>query len=153
MSKSEKKTARKENKTGNTFTKNLEQGLPTVVFLCLLCSLTLLLYQIHLNGTARETLESLTATVPTVRWYEEETDTLTIPTENATDAPAAVQSVSTVQNGKTYVLNTSSKKIHSPTCRYAISMNSENKDTVENVSLEELLAQGYSVCSVCNAEG
>lgn len=153
MSEFEKKTERKAHKKGHTFTKNLEQGLPTIAFLCLLCSLTLLLYQIHLNGTARETLESLTATVPAVRWYEEETDTPTAPTENATDAPAAVQSVSTVQNGKTYVLNTSSKKIHSPTCRYAISMNSENKDTVEGVPLEELLSQGYSVCAVCNAEG
>lgn len=153
MNESEKKSAsQKAKKERNAFINGLEQYLPTLAFLCLLCSLTLLLYQIHLNQTAHETLESITATVPSVRWYEEELESSENTVAESNDAPAAVQSISAVQNGKTYVLNTSSKKIHSPTCRYAVSMHAENKDTVENVSLEELLSQGYSVCSVCHAE-
>lgn len=147
-----KKTESKDEKEINKFIYGLEKRLPLFAFACLLCSLSLLLYQVHLNQTASETLESLTATVPAVRWYEEETDVPTVSVVNTSSVLSSVQNVSDVQSGKTYVLNISSKKIHAPTCRYATSMNAENKDTVENVSLEELLAQGYSVCSVCNAE-
>lgn len=154
MSKSEKKKASESEsaKVRSKFINGLEQRLPTLAFLCLLCSLTLLLYQIHLNQTARESLESITATVPSVRWYEEEPAQSASAYTDATETSATVQSIAAEQNGKTYVLNTSSKKIHSPTCRYAVSMNAENRDTAENTSLEELLAQGYSVCSVCHAE-
>lgn len=148
-----KKSHGKE-KQENKFFRELEYRLPAFAFTCLLCSLALLLYQIHLNQTAVDTLEALTATVPAIRWYEEETDVITISASAAETAsiPSAVQSVSAPKNGKCFVLNTSSKKIHAPDCRYAVSMNSENKDKVENVSLEELLAQGYTICSVCHAE-
>lgn len=148
----EKYKAGTNRRTQSRFIQGLEQRLPVFAFACLLCSMTLLLYQMHLNSTAQETLEFLTATVPSVRWYEEETDVPTVLTATQTAAPSTVQSVSSLPNKKTYVLNTSSKKIHTSACRYAISMKDENKEMVENISLEELLAQGYSVCSVCNAE-
>ena len=151
MSKKEPKKNRNAEKKDNKFLQELERRLPAFAFTCLLCSLGLLLYQIHLNQTALNTLESLTATVPAVRWYEEESDVITI-SASETAAPSVLQNVSAPNNGKRFVLNTTSKKIHSPNCRYAVSMNAENKDEVENVSLEELLAQGYTICSVCNAE-
>lgn len=79
MSKKEPKKNRNAEKKDNKFLQELERRLPAFAFTCLLCSLGLLLYQIHLNQTALNTLESLTATVPAVRWYEEESDVITIP--------------------------------------------------------------------------
>ena len=58
----------------------------------------------------------------------------------------------TAETGTTYVLNTSSKKIHSPTCRYAATMQETNKQVVADKTLDDLLREGYSKCSVCNAE-
>ncbi len=152
MNASDSKQKAKAEKKQNSFFRELEKRLPVFAFACLLGSLALLLYQIHLNQTALETLEALTATVPAVRWYEEETDVITISAGDTAGVPSTLQNVSAVQSGKCFVLNTSSKKIHAPDCRYAVSMNSENKEVAENISLEELLAQGYTVCSVCNAE-
>ena len=52
-------------------------------------------------------------------------------------------------NGEvTYVINTSSKKIHLTTCRYATSNNT--KETTK--SLEELLAENYTTCGTCKPE-
>ena len=91
-------------------------------------------------------------TLPTIHWYEEETTAATT-VASTPDTTAALQSIETSPalqiTGKTYVLNTSSKKIHSPDCRYATSMKEENKKVVENADLDELLSEGYEVCSVC----
>ena len=47
------------------------------------------------------------------------------------------------------VLNTSSKKFHRPTCRYAEQLQDERR--VEyNGSREELIEKGYDPCKVCN---
>ena len=46
----------------------------------------------------------------------------------------------------TYVLNTNSKKIHLPECRYA--ENNYREET--NKTKEELLTEGYSECGICN---
>lgn len=51
----------------------------------------------------------------------------------------------------TFVINTSSKKIHELDCRYAIEMKEENREYT-NLSLEELLAiedAEYSPCATC----
>ena len=51
--------------------------------------------------------------------------------------------------GATYVLNTSSKKVHLPDCRYARDMKEENKQETTK-SLEELIEQdGYAACGTC----
>lgn len=152
MKKTDSEKVRTKEKKEYKFLQELERRLPAFAFTCLLCTLGLLLYQIHLNQTAVETLEALTATTPAVRWYEEETDVLTVSVSHVAEGSSALQNVSAPKNGKTFVLNTSSKKIHAPDCRYAVSMHAENKEEVANVSLEELLAQGYTICSVCNAE-
>lgn len=124
--------------------------------LWILCILLLTLSAIslwnayRLYQTANELLRDATAVPPTVVWYEEaETKEAVLP---ETAASAFAPPADTAENGKTYVLNTSSKKIHSPTCRYAASMQETNKQVVTDKTLEELLREGYSKCSVCNAE-
>ena len=49
----------------------------------------------------------------------------------------------------TYVLNTDTKKIHLPSCRYVKSSKAENY-AVSNKSEEELVSKGYTVCKRCH---
>ena len=49
---------------------------------------------------------------------------------------------------KEYVLNTSSKKVHLPTCSGANSMNEANRQEYTG-SLQDLLDDGYTVCGIC----
>lgn len=56
------------------------------------------------------------------------------------EAPAA--------NTITYVLNTSTKKIHTPGCPSARQIADHNRSE-SNLSIQELLAQGYSTCKRC----
>lgn len=51
-------------------------------------------------------------------------------------------------NNTTYILNTSSKKIHKPTCTYATTMKEENKAEY-NGYIQELINQGYTTCGTC----
>lgn len=65
-------------------------------------------------------------------------------------------SISSVNNTKTeaattnylYILNTSSKKIHLPTCSNALDIKEKNK-TETNKSKDELIKEGYSTCGAC----
>ena len=47
-----------------------------------------------------------------------------------------------------YVLNTKTKKIHLPTCTYAKNMKEENKSQ-STKTLDELIDEGYTACSIC----
>lgn len=47
-----------------------------------------------------------------------------------------------------YVLNTKSKKIHHPSCSSVPKIAPENYET-SNLSIEELMAQGYTTCGIC----
>lgn len=117
----------------------------------LLASTGLLVNQFRLQKQLVD-VKTANTTLPAIHWYEEET-TAPPATTNVPDTAAVMQAAGTTPalqiTGKTYVLNTNSKKIHSPDCRYATSMKEENKKVVENADLDELLAQGYEVCSVC----
>ena len=53
------------------------------------------------------------------------------------------------QNNVTYILNTSSKKIHLPSCSVLSKTNEKNKENTSK-SKEELESEGYSACKVCN---
>lgn len=48
-----------------------------------------------------------------------------------------------------YVLNTSSKKIHSPNCSGAKNMSEKNKQVVEGTNIKYFLQQGYEYCESC----
>jgi DNA-entry nuclease len=49
-----------------------------------------------------------------------------------------------------YILNTSSKKVHIPTCGSVSTMSDKNKQEY-NGTLEDILAKGYQKCGACNA--
>lgn len=48
-----------------------------------------------------------------------------------------------------YILNTNTKKIHLPTCKYAKSISSHNKDAYQG-DIDLLIKQGYEGCRACN---
>ena len=54
----------------------------------------------------------------------------------------------------TYVLNTSSKKIHKPECSFVDRTKEENKKTVElnETQLNEYKNDGYTMCSTCGGK-
>lgn len=62
--------------------------------------------------------------------------------EGSTEAPA------TDENEETYVLNTSSKKFHKPTCSYASSMSEENREEYTGLR-QDLVDAGYTPCGSC----
>ncbi|MBQ8598890.1 MAG: MBL fold metallo-hydrolase, partial [Oscillospiraceae bacterium] len=47
-----------------------------------------------------------------------------------------------------YVLNTNSKKFHSPSCENAEKISEKNRSSF-NGSREDLIAQGYTPCGFC----
>lgn len=51
----------------------------------------------------------------------------------------------------TYTVNVNTKKIHSPSCSYAMRTSSENKKEISAFELSSYLDNGYSICSKCNA--
>lgn len=52
-------------------------------------------------------------------------------------------------NASQYVLNTSSKKIHNPTCSGTKNMKEENKKTVNGAEVKSYLNDGYEYCGNC----
>lgn len=54
--------------------------------------------------------------------------------------------------GKKYVLNKSSKKIHSPDCRYAENIKEDNREELVTDNIGSLLNGGYDICSACEAQ-
>lgn len=47
------------------------------------------------------------------------------------------------------VVNTNTKKIHSPNCTYVQRMKSENRAEIEREDLPAYLQDGYTLCGVC----
>lgn len=118
--------------------------------ICLVLCVFVLFYAFRMYRTTKEMLRTATAVPPTVLWYE---DAAQSAQNVVSDEPATTpQTENAPQSGKMYVLNTNSKKIHSPSCRYAETMQETNKQVVTDKALEQLLSEGYSKCSVCNAE-
>lgn len=54
--------------------------------------------------------------------------------------------------GKRYVINKNSKKIHEPDCRYVKNVKEENREELVTDSIDELLKNGYDICSACEAQ-
>lgn len=76
---------------------------------------------------------------------DSETDPATAPTKEPV-SESDVENI--VENEFTYVLNTSSQKIHHPNCKSVAKIKPENYATT-NKSLEELLDEGYTKCGNC----
>lgn len=64
----------------------------------------------------------------------------------ANNQPQVVQTPQKVTGSTVFYLNTSTKKFHLSTCRYASSKNAEQT----NYTAEQLIRDGYSPCKVCN---
>ena len=65
------------------------------------------------------------------------------------DTIATLVPTSTPEAGKTYVLNTNTKKFHNPNCSSVKAMKSKNrKDFIG--TREELIKKGYQPCKNCN---
>ena len=60
-----------------------------------------------------------------------------------------MQSIETEPAAAEYVVNTNSKKIHKADCRYAESLKPENRAEAGETQIPDLLADGYTYCSVC----
>ena len=73
------------------------------------------------------------------------------PTGNMTATPTTAVSTNRKSNtkAKDYVLNTSSKKFHNPSCPSVKQMKSENRGDVKAVRAD-LIEDGYSPCKRCN---
>ena len=68
--------------------------------------------------------------------------------EKTTSVETSSNSGSSSQEAK-YILTTNSKKIHRPTCSSAKKMKESNKQEYTG-SKNDLLAQGYTTCGICN---
>jgi DNA-entry nuclease len=64
-----------------------------------------------------------------------------------TDTESNAEESATAQES-TYILNTSSQKIHKPTCAYAKNIAEHNRQEYTG-SIDGLLAEGYTACGTC----
>ena len=67
---------------------------------------------------------------------------------NTENTPEIPDNESQQQTSESYVLNTSTMKIHKPSCSAAKKIAPENYSTSDS-SISELEAQGYSRCGIC----
>jgi DNA-entry nuclease len=65
-----------------------------------------------------------------------------------TGTTANKESSSSSASDGEYVLNTKTKKIHLPTCRYAKDMSEESREDYIG-KIEDLLSKGYEKCKTC----
>lgn len=151
---------------------SLQEAMPTIAIVCVVLCTVVFCFELTSYLRLQKELKALVTQSPQIEWYDELKSTqnsneIIEPTEESFAATGNAKGVATQttaspirqtvvssesKTGNTYVLNTKSKKIHKPTCRYAQSMSEENKQTVSQKSTDELLNEGYSYCKVCFKE-
>lgn len=109
--------------------------------------------------TAAETTTTTTTTTTEATTTAAETTTAATeppteaPTEAPTDPPAPVQEEAPaeqpVENTRTYVINTNTRKFHYPSCSYAKKISDANRSEYTGTR-DDLIAQGYDPCERCN---
>lgn len=108
-------------------------------------------------------IDELTKDTPTTQQSSETTtkvkNTNSSSKENITKDKSTTQTEQqTTANNKsgktTYILNTSSKKIHLPSCSFVDRTKDENKKTVQLTAeeLQEYLNNGYTFCKTCGKD-
>ena len=118
--------------------------LASSALICAVLGAVLLYNQVLLNRTVQTKLTNAEAqTLPSIHWYDEQT------TAPAATTQRPVQSIETEPAAAEYVVNTNSKKIHKADCRYAESLKPENRAEAGETQIPDLLADGYTYCSVC----
>lgn len=75
------------------------------------------------------------------------------PAETSSQAQTSAETTSAAQKSAeySYILNTSSKKIHLPDCSYVSDMSEKNKEFTSK-SVEQLESEGYTPCKNCMAD-
>lgn len=80
-------------------------------------------------------------------WLNEDAPEMGETTDTQTDATESTDSTDSADSVG-YVLNTSRKKIHLPTCSAVADMNESNRQQTDK-SKAELIKEGYSICGIC----
>ncbi len=94
-------------------------------------------------------IETMTPSPPTSVTEAEATTTTQTEATTATQTTEATQETTIPAGSGTYVLNTSSKKFHLPTCGSVGEIKAENRKE-SNATRYELMAEGYAPCGRCN---
>ena len=71
-------------------------------------------------------------------------------TENGDSGSSGEEGTTVPEETAKYILNTSSKKVHIPSCASVSQMSDKNKQEY-NGTLEDILAKGYQKCGACKA--
>lgn len=93
------------------------------------------------HSTAPETQAAQPAVEQTVRHTPATTRTETKAARTTTEKSTRL--------ADTLVVNTNSKKIHSPDCAYVRNMNPENRAEIPAEELSAYLSDGYAMCAHC----
>ena len=77
----------------------------------------------------------------------------TEPTDS-TETVTQEDATTDTKQGKTYVINISSKKIHKPDCSFVGRTKEENKNTVvlSDEQLKDYINNGYQICKTCGGK-
>lgn len=118
------------------FTKN-ERTCIIILSVCIIISSFILAYEIFENRSVRKNFEN-GETTGGISYYNEIT----------ADSITAKEKIKCEE--KIYVINTETKKIHSPDCKYAKKLSNDKKSVVRTDTLEQILKDGYTVCGSCN---
>lgn len=119
-----------------------EKAAVAVCICAAMLSVLIMINQIRLTERTEAVLQAQTA--------ESQTETeIWFGSPSAIDTQAPETTAAATVRGNAYVINGSSKKIHSPNCRYVQNINSENSIELVTDTLDELLMGGYSRCSAC----
>lgn len=136
--------------------KELSKKQITAIAVCIcsaLLSVVVMINQISLTERTADILaaNSKAASQETSRGAENNTSMVSNLNSHETTTDM-VETEEPVSFGKSYVINKNSKMIHSKDCRYAENMKPENREELTTDNLDELLKNGYSICSVCEAQ-
>ncbi len=107
--------------------------------------------------TTTTTKATTTATTTTTEATTTAAETTTAATEPPTEAPTAppapvqeeTPAEQPVENTRTYVINTSSRKFHYPSCSSAKRISDANRSEYTGTR-DDLIAQGYDPCEICS---
>ena len=161
------KTNSNKNDSGNSYSKST----PLFVFLVAVLLFVLIIQLNETNKHLKIIAENSSISIETETKDENYDSVLNVFTEEPTkqedilqnpydDSTESVDSVTQeevttdTKQGKTYVINTSSKKIHKPDCSFIARTKEENKKTVvlSDEQLKEYINNGHQICKTCGGK-
>lgn len=118
-------------------------GHPTGEVLDLLSKANVAVYRTDLNGDIFVTSDGNNISIVTKK------NVTTAQTSKKTEVTTVPATSTNAGDNITYVLNTNSKKFHSPSCSSVNDMKAKNRKDV-SISRDEVMALGYVPCKRCN---